>query len=92
MALGTVQAAINANGLGEITVMGADGDTRMVSSTASNEPSTTVIQDPAQTGATSLDFLTDAVVSGTRGEVNKFPEKTPVESVLVTADNVADFQ
>ena len=92
MALGAVQAVINANKLGEIMVVGTDGDAEAVSSIANNELSATVAQDPAQIGATSLDLLIDAVASGTKGEVGKFPEKTPVESVLVTADNAADFQ
>ena len=92
MALGAVQAVINANKLGEIMIVGTDGDAEAVSSIANNELSATVAQDPAQIGATSLDLLIEAVESGKKGEVGKFPEKTPVESVLVTAENAADFQ
>lgn len=92
MALGAVQAVINANKVGEIMVVGTDGDAEAVSSIANNELSATVAQDPAQIGATGLDMLIEAVESGTKGEVGKFPEKTPVESVLVTAENAADFK
>lgn len=92
MALGVVQAVINADKLGEIMVVGTDGDAEAVSSIANNELSATVAQDPAQIGATGLDLLIEAVEKGNKGEVGKFPEKTPVESVLVTAENAADFQ
>lgn len=92
MALGAVQAVINAGKSGKILVVGTDGDAEAVSSIANHELSATVAQDPAQIGASSLDLLISAVESGTKGEVGKFPEKTPVESVLVTAGNAADYK
>ena len=45
MALGAVQAVINANKLGEIMIVGTDGDAEAVSSIANNELSATVAQD-----------------------------------------------
>lgn len=92
MALGAVQAVINADKLGKILVVGTDGDAEAVSSIAGGGLSATVAQNPAQIGATSLDILINAVESGDKGTVGTFPEKTPVESVLVTAQNAADFQ
>lgn len=92
MALGAVQAVINAGKSGDILVVGTDGDAEAVSSIADNELSATVAQDPAQIGAVSLDLLIHAVEKGDKGKVGVFPEKTPVESVLITAENAADFQ
>lgn len=92
MALGAARAMINVNKLGEITVVGADGDAEAVSPTANNELDAAVAQDPAWIGVTGLDLLIDVVTSGTKGEVGRFPEKIPVEFVLVTADNTAGFQ
>ena len=51
----------------------------------------TVAQDPAQIGATSLDLLVEAVEAGNKGEVGVFPETTPVESVMIDAENAAEF-
>lgn len=92
MALGAVQAVANAGKSGEILVAGTDGDGEAVSSIAGGGLSATVAQDPARIGAASLDLLIHAVESGDKGKVGTFPEKTPVESVLVTAKNAAEFQ
>ena len=92
MALGAIQAVINADTVGEILVVGTDGDTEAVESIAAEQLSATVAQDPAQIGASSLDLLIDAVENGTTAEVGTFPEKTPIDSVLITAENAADFQ
>ena len=92
MALGAIQAVINADKVGEILVVGTDGDTEAVESIAAEQLSATVAQDPAQIGASSLDLLIDAVENGTTAEVGTFPEKTPIDSVLITAENAADFQ
>mgnify|MGYP004643169487 FL=1 len=92
MALGAIQAVINADKVGEILVVGTDGDTEAVESIAAEQLSATVAQDPAQIGATSLDLLIDAVENGTEAKVGEFPEKTPIDSVLITAENAADFQ
>nr|WP_294524769.1 D-allose transporter substrate-binding protein [uncultured Blautia sp.] len=92
MALGAIQAVINADKVGEILVVGTDGDTEAVESIAAEQLSATVAQDPAQIGATSLDLLIDAVENGTEAKVGEFPEKTPIDSVLITAENAADYQ
>ncbi len=92
MALGAIQAVINADKVGEILVVGTDGDSEAVESIAAEQLSATVAQDPAQIGATSLDLLIDAVENGTEAKVGEFPEKTPIDSVLITAENAADFQ
>lgn len=92
MALGVVQAVINAGKVGEILVVGTDGDSEAIDSIANGELSATVAQDPAQIGATSLNLLMEAVESGTAAVVGTFPEKTPVDSILVTSDNAADFK
>ena len=92
MALGAIQAVINADKVGDILVVGTDGDAEAVESIAAEQLSATVAQDPAQIGATSLDLLIDSVENGTEGKVGEFPEKTPIDSVLITADNAADYQ
>jgi D-allose transport system substrate-binding protein len=92
MALGAEQAVINAGKVGGILVVGTDGDAEAVSSIANGQLSATVAQDPAQIGATAFDLLVTAVESGKKGTVGSFPAKTPVASVLITKDNVADFQ
>ena len=51
MALGALQAVINENKLGEIFVVGTDGDTEAVDSVNKGELSATVAQDPAGIGA-----------------------------------------
>lgn len=92
MALGVVQAVINADKVGEILVVGTDGDAEAITSISDGKLSATVAQDPANIGATGLKLLVDAVKNGNKGEVGTFPEKTPVDSVLVSTDNVADFK
>lgn len=91
MALGAIQAVINADMVGKILVVGTDGDSEAVASIANGQLSATVAQDPAKIGANSLDLLIDAVNSGNKGTVGTFPEKTPVESVLISSDNVKEF-
>lgn len=92
MALGVVQAVVNANKVGEILVVGTDGDEEAITSVANGQLSATVAQDPAGIGATGLSLLIDAVNDGKQGEVGTFPEKTPVDSILVTKDNANEFQ
>lgn len=92
MALGVVQAVINANKVGEILVVGTDGDEEAITSVANGQLSATVAQNPSSIGATALDLLIEAVEKETKAEVGTFPEKTPVDSILVTKDNAGDFQ
>lgn len=91
MALGAMQAVINADKVGEILVVGTDGDKEAVQSVKDGQLSATVAQDPAKIGATSLELLVKAVEEGNKGEVGIFPETTPVESVVIDSSNAADF-
>ena len=86
MALGALQAVINENKLGEIFVVGTDGDTEAVDSVNKGELSATVAQDPAGIGAKGLELLVEAVQAGNKGEVGVVPDMTPVDSVLVTKE------
>lgn len=86
MALGALQAVINENKLGEILVVGTDGDTEAVDSVNKGELSATVAQDPAGIGAKGLELLVGAVEAGNKGEVGVVPDMTPVDSVLVTKE------
>ena len=91
MALGALQAVINADKVGDILVVGTDGDKEAVQSVADGQLSATVAQDPAQIGATSLELLVEAVEAGNKGEVGVFPETTPVESVLIDSTNASEY-
>lgn len=91
MALGAVQAVVNADKVGDILVVGTDGDKEAVQSVADGQMTATVAQDPAQIGATSLDLLVKAVEEGNKGEVGKFPETTPVDSVVIDSANAAEY-
>ena len=82
---------INADKVGEILVVGTDGDKEAVQSVADGQLSATVAQDPAQIGAISLELLVEAVEAGNKGEVGVFPETTPVESVLIDSTNAAEY-
>lgn len=86
MALGALQAVINEGKLGEIFVVGTDGDTEAVDSVNKGELSATVAQDPAGIGAKDLELLVEAVEAGNVGEVGVVPDMTPVDSVLVTKE------
>lgn len=86
MALGALQAVINEGKLGEIFVVGTDGDTEAVDSVNNGELSATVAQDPAGIGAKGLELLVEAVEAGNKGEVGVVPDMTPVDSVLVTKE------
>lgn len=86
MALGALQAVINENKLGEIFVVGTDGDTEAVDSVNKGELSATVAQDPAGIGAKGLEMLVEAVKNGDKGEVGVVPDMTPVDSVLVVKE------
>lgn len=86
MALGALQAVINAGKLGEITVVGTDGDTEARDSVAQGQLSATVAQDPAMIGAESLAAMVKAVQE--KPEINPDAEPTviPVDSQLITKE------
>lgn len=87
MALGAVQAVINAGKVGKIFVVGTDGDTEAITSIKQGQLSATVAQDPAQIGATSLDKMVEAVKNQTKVDVNAEPVTTPIDSKLITKEN-----
>ena len=91
MALGALQAVINANKLGEIVVVGTDGDAEALESVKAEQLSATVAQDPAEVGAKSLRMMVDAVKKGDKLDPSVQPEMTPIDSNLVTKKNVKDF-
>lgn len=88
MALGALQAVINANKLGKIIVVGTDGSAEALESIKAGQLSATVAQDPAEIGATSLREMVDAVKENAKIDPNSTPQTIPVDSYVVTKDNV----
>ncbi len=88
MALGALQAVINANKLGKIIVVGTDGSAEALDSIKAGQLSATVAQDPAEIGATSLREMVDAVKENAKIDPNATPQTIPVDSYVVTKDNV----
>lgn len=86
MALGAMQAVINANKAGKIFVVGTDGDTEAIDSIKQNQLSATVAQDPANIGATALKEMVNAVKAQTKIDSNVEPKMIPVDSNLVTKE------
>jgi D-allose transport system substrate-binding protein len=86
MALGAMQAVINANKTGKILVVGTDGDTEAINSIKQNQLSATVAQDPANIGATSLEKMVNAVKEQTKIDPNVEPKIIPVDSNLITKE------
>lgn len=86
MALGAMQAVINANKTGKIFVVGTDGDTEAIDSIKQNQLSATVAQDPANIGATSLKEMINAVKGQTKIDPNVEPKTIPVDSNLITKE------
>lgn len=84
MALGALQAVINADMQGEILVVGTDGDTEAIESVNAGGLTATVAQDPAGVGVKSLELLIQAVQNGNIGSVGRVPEITPVDSRLIS--------
>lgn len=84
MALGAVQAVVNANKLDQISVVGTDGDTEAVDSVNQGQMLATVAQDPAGIGATSLEAMIKAAADGGEISADAEPETIPVDSQLIT--------
>lgn len=84
MALGALQAVMNANKVGEILVVGTDGDAEAVASIEKGELSATVAQDPAGIGRTALQEMVEAVKNKITVDPNAEPKVLPVESKLIT--------
>lgn len=86
MALGALQAVINAGKVGEIIVVGTDGDTEARDSVEQGMLAATVAQDPAAIGAASLEAMVKAVEEGQEISPNVEPEMIPIDSQLITKE------
>jgi D-allose transport system substrate-binding protein len=84
MALGAMQAVKNARKLGQILVVGTDGDPEAVASVKAGEMAATVAQDPAKVGAESLRQLLAALKTGKQIPLNADPAYVAVNSKLIT--------
>jgi len=84
MALGAMQAVKNAGKLGQILVVGTDGDPEAVDSVKAGEMAATVAQDPAEVGAESLRQLLAALKTGKQIALNVQPAYVAVNSKLIT--------
>jgi ribose transport system substrate-binding protein len=87
MALGAYQAVLAAGKADKIKIFGFDGSDDAVKAIADGKISATVMQFPVLMARTSAD-LADEYIKGKRD----FKSKTPVEVVLVTAENVSKYQ
>lgn len=87
MALGAVQAIINAGKLGEIIVVGTDGSAEALESVKAGQLSATVAQNPAEIGATSLRKMIEAVNEKAEINPDTSPQTIPVDSYIVTKEN-----
>lgn len=87
MALGAYQAVLAAGKADKIRVFGFDGSDDAVKSIAQGKLAATVMQFPVLEARTSAE-LADRYIRGERD----FKKKTPVEVMLVTPDNVSEFQ
>ena len=91
MAQGVMTAIANAGKTGEILLCGTDGDDYAIQGVKDGGFTATVAQDSASIGATSLQLLVDAVNNPDKYTASASPEKTPVEAIVVTAENVDQF-
>lgn len=92
MAMGAIQAVINAGKVGQIYVCGTDGDGDAIASVAEGNLTGTVAQDSALIGIMGLQGVMAAVDNPEAFPASSNPEKTPVPAILVTAENAADMQ
>lgn len=84
MALGALQAVINANKQNQIIVVGTDGAPEALESIKQKGLSATVAQDSANIGVESFKILLDALKTKPEISPNNAPKEVPVESKLVT--------
>ncbi|KAF5062362.1 D-allose transporter substrate-binding protein [Proteiniclasticum sp. QWL-01] len=84
MALGALQAVINANKLGSILVVGTDGDTEAVKSVEDGQLAATIAQDPAMIGAKSLEEMVNAVKNKITVDPNAEPKLIPIDSLVIS--------
>lgn len=91
MAMGAIQAVINAGKLGQIYVCGTDGDADAIASVAEGNLTGTVAQDSAQIGIMGLQGVMAAVADPAAYPASSEPVKTPVAAILVNAENAASM-
>ncbi len=84
MALGALQAVINADKLDEILVVGTDGDTEAVTSVENGELAATIAQDPGMIGAKSLEEMVNAVKNQITIDPNAEPKLIPIDSLVIS--------
>ena len=84
MALGALQAVMNANKQDKIIVVGTDGAPEALDSIKQKGLSATVAQDSANIGAESLKLLLEALKNKPEINPNNIPQEIPVESNLIT--------
>ena len=84
MALGALQALMNANKQDKIIVVGTDGAPEALESIKQKGLSATVAQDSANIGAESLKLLIEALKNKPEINSNNTPKEIPVESNLIT--------
>lgn len=84
MALGALQAVVNANKQNQIIVVGTDGAPEALDSIKQKGLSATVAQDSANIGAESLKILLEAIKNKPEISPSATPKEVPVESKLVT--------
>ena len=92
MAMGVKQAIANAGKTGEILLCGTDGDADAITAVANGEMLATVAQDSASIGVESLKLVIDACENPGNYTASSNPDKTPVDAIVVTIDNAADWQ
>ncbi len=84
MALGALQAVINANKLGEILVVGTDGTAEAIQSVEEGKLSATVAQNAAEIGAAAVRQMVEAVKEQPEIDPASEPPMIPIDSELVT--------
>lgn len=87
MALGAYQAVLAAGKADKVKIFGFDGSKDAIDAIAAGKIMATVMQFPVLMARTSAD-LADQYIKGKRD----FSNKTPVEVVLVTSENVSKYQ
>ncbi|MEJ4042994.1 D-allose transporter substrate-binding protein [Erwinia sp. SLM-02] len=84
MAMGVAQAVANAGKTGKVLVVGTDGIPEARKMVEAGLMTATVAQNPADIGATGLKLMVNAAKSGKVIALDKTPEFTLVDSILVT--------
>lgn len=87
MALGALQAVVNAGKLGQILVVGTDGAAEAVTSINAGQLSATVAQDSKEIGAESLRQMVKAVTEGATIDATADAKEINVASYVVTKES-----